>query len=131
MTQMKSVSIDSLMRSESMPLTGMKVDVDGPDGEVFAGAMKIIERDNPLLLIETLPDEVKQKLLSLGYRCFSYTADRNMPWSLKFICVDDLSSRPWIKMTLCLPAPFVHLGLAQSLIKESTDRRRLKWDSAN
>ena len=64
----KAVCIDSLSFKSRVCL--IKVDVELHEPEVIKGGQRLISQDHPVMIIETLSDEMSSKVLSslpLGY----------------------------------------------------------------
>lgn len=64
-TSVLTLSIDSLEINHKISL--IKIDAEGHEPAVFKGATKLIERDKPCLIVETVTDSIRKQLLSLGY----------------------------------------------------------------
>lgn len=65
-TQVLTLSVDSLEILHKISL--IKIDAEGHEPAVFGGAMKLISRDTPILIVETVTDEIKRQLSSIGYK---------------------------------------------------------------
>ncbi len=74
-TSVLTLSIDSLEISNKISL--IKIDAEGHEPVVFSGAMKLIKRDTPILIVETVTDEMQKQLLSLGYKEEKYKNSPN------------------------------------------------------
>lgn len=46
----------------------VKIDAEGHDREVLLGAMRLIARDLPVLIVESIPLDIKEQLARLNYR---------------------------------------------------------------
>lgn len=46
----------------------LKIDAEGHDREVLLGAMRLIARDLPLLIVESIPQDIEDQLAQLNYR---------------------------------------------------------------
>ena len=57
--------LDSLCINQRIAL--VKIDVEGHESFVLAGMQRLIERDHPVLIVETGSKEVIANLKSLGY----------------------------------------------------------------
>lgn len=69
-----TLSIDGL----SLPRVKMlKIDAEGHDQEVLLGAMNLIVRDLPVLIIESIPQDIEAKLMQLNYRSVTYPHSPN------------------------------------------------------
>lgn len=60
-----SCSIDSLRLPH--PVRLIKIDAEGHDAVVLRGAKELLERDRPVVVIESTSDEVEALMASLGY----------------------------------------------------------------
>ena len=60
-----TLSIDSLKLDHRISL--IKIDAESHEPIVFRGLYKIVKRDKPTLIIETVTDEIRNPLLGLGY----------------------------------------------------------------
>lgn len=69
-------SLDCLQLSHKVSL--IKIDAEGHEPAVIRGALKLLERDMPVLIVETVTDEVRERLLALGYREESYENSPNI-----------------------------------------------------
>jgi len=87
----------------------LKIDVEGTELEVVRGMADVIHRDEPIVVIELIPDEsligrheeTITLLQSLGYNLFSIGKQRNSCWSgLKpmrsYVTPDDLSMSDYL-----------------------------------
>ena len=69
-----TLSIDGL----SLPrVKVLKIDAEGHDKEVLLGAMNLIARDFPVLLIESIPPDIERRLMHLNYRSVAYPNSPN------------------------------------------------------
>jgi FkbM family methyltransferase len=57
----KSVRLDGLRRVPSRTVTFVKIDVEGFEPSVIAGALELFKRDKPTLLIEVYPEMLKRQ----------------------------------------------------------------------
>lgn len=67
--------------SQGLRVSAIKIDVEGSESDVLAGALGVIEREKPILLIETMDDQSrKDRAMSLlsGYRCAGFLDGRNL-----------------------------------------------------
>jgi FkbM family methyltransferase len=69
-------SIDSLQFNHKVSL--VKIDAEGHEPEVLRGAKKLLERDMPILIVETVTDEIRALLLGLGYKDEKYNNSPNI-----------------------------------------------------
>ncbi|HEY5955220.1 MAG TPA: FkbM family methyltransferase [Polyangiaceae bacterium] len=72
-----TLSIDSLKLEHRISL--IKIDAEGHEPFVLRGLRKLLERDTPTLIVETVTEEVRTLLLGLGY------AEERMPHSPNFV----------------------------------------------
>lgn len=82
-----TVSIDSLCLNQKIAL--VKIDAEGHEAFVLNGMQQVLERDRPVLIVETCSQEVTDYLRALGY------ATRKMPDSPNIIF------RPTLRSDLC------------------------------
>jgi FkbM family methyltransferase len=63
------VAIDEVVPADRV-VSIIQLDIEGYEQQALSGAMRTIERDRPILIVETLPAEewVAQYLMPLGYR---------------------------------------------------------------
>lgn len=64
-TSVLTVSIDSLQINHKISL--IKVDAEGHEPAVFSGAIKLIEKNLPVIIVETVTDQIRKDLQKLGY----------------------------------------------------------------
>jgi FkbM family methyltransferase len=64
--QVMTCSIDSLALPHRVAL--LKIDAEGHDDTVRSGAWSTLERDQPIILIESVSPEFGQRLRNLGYQ---------------------------------------------------------------
>lgn len=69
-------SIDSLKINHKVSL--IKIDAEGHEPAVLRGAQKLLERDMPILIVETVTDEIRERLLQLGYKEEKYKNSPNI-----------------------------------------------------
>lgn len=60
-----TLAIDSL--SLPKPVRLIKVDAEGHEPEVVAGMRRLIAKDRPVLILETVSDELRAELLAINY----------------------------------------------------------------
>ena len=65
-TPVLTLSIDSLQIKHKISL--IKIDAEGHEPAVFSGAMTLIERNLPVIIVETVTDQIRNNLQKLGYR---------------------------------------------------------------
>ena len=65
-TAVMTISIDSLQLNHKISF--FKIDAEGHEPAVFSGAMKLIERYTPVIMVETVTDEIRTDLLKMGYQ---------------------------------------------------------------
>ena len=70
-----TLAIDSLQIDHKINL--IKIDAEGHEPAVLRGIQKLLERDRPILIIETVTDEIREQLLHLGYREEQYKDSPN------------------------------------------------------
>ena len=61
----------------------IKIDAEGHEPSIVAGLNNILERDMPILIIETVTDDVYEQLMRLGYEDNSYQNSPNKLFSPK------------------------------------------------
>jgi FkbM family methyltransferase len=66
----QSVPLTSIDESTEGPISVIQLDIEGHEQEALAGALKTIERDRPVLILESLPSSVwmEEHLERYGYR---------------------------------------------------------------
>lgn len=74
-TSVLTLSIDSLQINHRISL--IKIDAEDHEPSVFRGAKKLIERDTPIIIVETVTDEIRKQLLKLGYKEEKYEDSPN------------------------------------------------------
>ncbi len=75
-TAVLTLSIDSLQINHKVSL--IKIDAEGHEPIVFRGMHQLLERDRPVLIIETVTDEIREHLLQLGYSEEKYKNSPNI-----------------------------------------------------
>ena len=65
-TSVLTLSIDSLQIDHKISL--LKIDAEGHEPAVFSGAMKLIEKNLPVIIVETVTDQIRKNLQKLGYK---------------------------------------------------------------
>ena len=70
-----SFSIDNLQLDHRISL--IKIDAEGHEPAVLRGAMNLLERDRPILIVEAVTSESREQLLQLGYREKNYPDSPN------------------------------------------------------
>jgi len=71
-----TLAIDGLQISHKINL--IKIDAEGHEPAVLRGAQKLLERDRPILIVETVTDKIREQLLHLGYREEQYKKSPNI-----------------------------------------------------
>lgn len=78
----KCNTLDAVLKDQ--PVIAIKIDVEGHECSVLRGAMKTIQRDHPLIIIEALDDEAEYDqevlLIPLGYQVKKLD-ERNYLWT--------------------------------------------------
>lgn len=69
-----TISIDGLCLPR---VKVIKIDAEGHDREVLLGAMNLIARDLPLLIVESIPPDIEMQLTHLNYRSVEYPNSPN------------------------------------------------------
>jgi len=75
-TAVLSLSMDNLQICHKISL--IKIDAEGHEPIVFRGMHKLVERDRPTLIVETVTDGIRKHLLSLGYTEEKYDGSPNV-----------------------------------------------------
>ncbi len=75
-TSVLTLSIDELHISNKISL--IKIDAEGHEPIVFRGMYNLIERDRPVLIVETVTDEIRDHLIQLGYSEDKYKNSPNI-----------------------------------------------------
>jgi FkbM family methyltransferase len=71
-------TIDQFVSERDLPITGIKIDVEGADLDVIEGAVGTLGSQFPLVLTETKPDERLFGLIRpLGYKVFAFVKHPN------------------------------------------------------
>jgi FkbM family methyltransferase len=72
------VTVDEFVTRNSLRVTAMKIDVEGFDIDVVAGARQTLRAQAPLVLTEAKPeDRLFELIAGLDYRVFAFTRDFN------------------------------------------------------
>ena len=71
-----TLAIDSLQIDHKINL--IKIDAEGHEPAVLRGIQKLLERDRPILIVETVTDVIREQLLNLGYREEQYKNSPNI-----------------------------------------------------
>jgi FkbM family methyltransferase len=85
-----AVRLDTVLRNLDWPPVGLvKIDVQGAEGLVLAGAQEMLQRSQPAILIEiddlalrrfgSSPEEIEHQLASLGYTMYEASAAACLP----------------------------------------------------
>ncbi|GAB6194021.1 FkbM family methyltransferase [Desulfocastanea catecholica] len=69
-------SIDSLQLSHNISL--IKIDAEGHEPAVFRGLLGLLERDRPVLIVETVTNAIREQLFRLDYREERYNNSPNI-----------------------------------------------------
>jgi hypothetical protein len=69
------VTIDSLINEGATPPSLIKIDVEGAEHLVLAGASSCLMDHAPTMIIETLNVELMRRLSDMGYKVFQIDAD--------------------------------------------------------
>ena len=64
-TSVMTFAIDDLSLPEKVAL--VKIDAEGHEPAVFRGMKKLLERDKPTLIVESVDEEIRGSLIALGY----------------------------------------------------------------
>lgn len=75
-TSVLALSIDSLQISNKISL--IKIDAEGHEPAVFRGVQKLLKRDKPILIVETVTNEIREQLIQLGYNEEKYKNSPNI-----------------------------------------------------
>jgi FkbM family methyltransferase len=75
-TSVLTLSIDNLQISNKVSL--IKIDAEGHEPLVFRGMHNLLERDKPVLIVETVTDEIREYLIQLGYSEEKYKNSPNI-----------------------------------------------------
>jgi len=72
-TQLRTVDLVALDDVVEPPIALLKIDVEGEEPAVLAGAELLLQRDHPVVIVEAnAPRELTERLGSLGYRWVEY-----------------------------------------------------------
>ncbi len=71
----ETATVDSLIAKGVRPPNLMKIDVEGAEDLVLAGAAGCLEKYRPVLFVETAKADLVQRLGDLGYRAFRIDAE--------------------------------------------------------
>lgn len=75
-TSVLTISIDNLQINHKVSL--IKIDAEGHEPIVFRGMHNLLERDRPVLIVETVTDEIREYLIQLGYSEEKYKKSPNI-----------------------------------------------------
>jgi FkbM family methyltransferase len=75
-TSVLTFSIDNMQLNHKISL--IKIDAEGHEPIVFRGMHNLLERDRPVLIVETVTDEIREYLLQLGYSEEKYKNSPNI-----------------------------------------------------
>jgi FkbM family methyltransferase len=71
--EVKITTIDAFVALRSLKVTAIKIDVEGNDSEVIAGALAVLMQQRPLVLTEATPDaQLFMLARKVGYHVFAY-----------------------------------------------------------
>lgn len=74
-TSVLSFSIDSLQINHKISL--IKIDAEDHEPAIFRGMQNLLERNKPILIVETVTDAIRKQLFQLGYREKQYDNSPN------------------------------------------------------
>ena len=66
----QTVSVDDLIAAGTPAPSLMKIDVEGAESQVLAGAVKCLEQARPILIVETTDETLCKRLKAGGYEIF-------------------------------------------------------------
>jgi FkbM family methyltransferase len=79
--KVKTTTLDDYI-SNHKPPTIMKIDVEGGEPLVLKGALKLLKKYNPMIIMEFLPDDLHREAVNIlsnnGYRTFKIDSDGNL-----------------------------------------------------
>jgi FkbM family methyltransferase len=79
--KVKTTTLDEYILNHKLP-TIMKIDVEGGESLVLKGALKLLKKYNPIIIMEFFPDDLHREainiLLNNGYRAFKIDNDGNL-----------------------------------------------------
>jgi len=79
--KVKTTTLDDYI-SNHKPPTIMKIDVEGGETLVLKGALKLLKKYNPMIIMEFLPDDLHREAVNIlsnnGYRAFKIDSDGNL-----------------------------------------------------
>jgi len=79
-TPVLTLSIDSLHLPQTIRL--IKIDAEGHEPVVMRGIRNILQRDKPILIVETVTREIEEQLEPLGYKALNYQGSPNTVFRL-------------------------------------------------
>ena len=99
--QIKVISIDDHANEYRSAVTGIKIDVDGPDLDVLEGALETIKKFKPVVLIELSSNETDRLFdicADIGYWVYAFARKQDCYKDLTFmslsrICVDEVETK--------------------------------------
>jgi FkbM family methyltransferase len=131
-TMMKTVTVDEQYFTNealaAVPVSAIKIDVDGPDLEVLEGANQVIRKHRPLVLIENCEEPLFGFSERESYQLFTFVCDRNRPWDMTFRHPRSQSDLVgiWAKMVLAVPTEEAGLLVAlEGCTRDNRDRKHL------
>ena len=71
-----TLSVDSFQLQNRVSL--IKIDAEGHEPLIFKGMLKLVARDRPALIIESVNEEMREQLTELGYREIKYPGSPNL-----------------------------------------------------
>lgn len=80
-TSVLTLSIDGLNISHKINL--IKIDAEGHEPIVYKGMANLIQRDKPIIIIETVTEELRSHLKQLGYSEIKYDNSPNIVFRLQ------------------------------------------------
>ena len=105
--QIKVVRLDDFINDYHSEITGIKIDVDGPDLDVLEGAIETITKFQPIVLIELSSGELERLFnicLKIGYLPYAFTKKKGAPYETKFLQLSIYSFENLrIKMIFLIP----------------------------
>jgi FkbM family methyltransferase len=79
--KVKTITLDEYILDHKPP-TIMKIDVEGGEPLVLKGALKLLKKYNPMIIMEFLPDDLHREAVNIlsnnGYRAFKIDSDGNL-----------------------------------------------------
>ena len=115
---MTTVTIDGeyLSMKSNLPVTAIKIDVDGPDIEVLEGAKDVIAKYRPIIFIENSEQRLLKVCKKIGYECFTFNSSRENPSLMYFTKLTDKTNFDELWAIMCLLVPTESSVLLNSLV---------------